>query len=140
MGLLNLIDKLVPQDIQDVLDTAATLDTTEYRVFELAYTSWYGAEPVGDAIEPFFVAYMFAETVPYWVRQFTRKVLQLRDGGLLDREALGVHRQPFRPEMARKGKRYFGILVAVLVVLIFMAVSVAHLFPGLQDCFFPPCY
>ena len=34
----------LPDDVAGVLKTAALLDATEYRVFELAYRDWHGCK------------------------------------------------------------------------------------------------
>jgi len=76
------IDDRLPANIQAVLDTAALLDITEFRVFELAHVNWYGRRAQTRDIEPLFVDYMFNDIVPPWVAQFTRKVLRLYHEGV----------------------------------------------------------
>ena len=127
-----------PPDLMDVLNASGILEITEFELFGIAYTRWYGKR-VGDiVIEPFFNNYMFHDIVPFWVREFTRLVLRLDQEGILEPHRLGI--QPHRHEegMAAKGVRYFLISIIFVAGLVIVAE-----FSGLVvdiRCFFPPCY
>ncbi len=133
-------DENMSEDVQEVLDTAAVLEVTEIQVFRLAYASWYGEVPSERAIEPFFIGYMFREIVPPWVRQFTRYVLDLANGGSLDPAQFGIEKVRNTEEMWSRGKRYLLILVMALTSLILLAEVATDIVRHLGVCYFPPCY
>lgn len=62
-------------DAKGVSAAACYLQVAEFRVFELAWRDWHGAEPDVKTVEPHFARYMFHQTVPSWVRHYVRKVL-----------------------------------------------------------------
>ena len=133
-------DERLDPDIQSVLDAAAMLDVTEYELFRLAYRRWYGSVPDDGKVEPHFVAYMFRNVVPLWVRHFARKVESLFRRGKLDRHALGVDRLATSPEMVSLGVRYTVAIGVVLVTLVVLAEFVANVLDLGERCLFPPCY
>ena len=82
-------------DAQAVLWSADILGKSEFEVFEAAYQAWYREVPDTNRLERIFADYMFDETVPFWVRQFTRDILDSHDGWQRDdeltvREYLGI--------------------------------------------------
>lgn len=127
-------------DVEAVLDTAAVLDVTEFRVFELAFTDWHGYPPSPRRIEAAFVPYMFQGSIPHWVRQYTRKILRLQRQGSIDRQALGIQPVSRSPRMLAKGAATVIILVFAILGLLVMASGVGELLPFLEGCYFPPCY
>ena len=137
------IDDRLPAHIQAVLDTAALLDITEFRVFELAYVNWYGRKADARQIEPLFVDYMFNDAVPPWVGQFTRKILRAynhRDQGEVDRGALGLQPVTRQAHHATRGAWYLLSLTLSLALLIILANSAVEVLSFFKECYFPPCY
>ena len=67
-------------DAQTILWCAEILQTSEFEVFEMAYRAWYREQPEVARLERVFADYMFDEVVPFWVRQFTRTILDENDG------------------------------------------------------------
>lgn len=133
-------DEHVEPDVQAVLDAAAMLDITEYELFRLAHRRWHGERTVDDVIEPFFVAYMFDDAVPPWVRDYARMVVRLEDQGELDRVSLGIADLPRSQQMVSRGMRYGVALVAVMAALFVMAEFAAEMLKLAERCSFPPCY
>ena len=133
-------DENLKPEIQSVLNAAALLDITEYDLFQLAYARWHGKSASVRVLEPYFVAYMFNEVVPLWVRHFSRLVERLSSAGQLDRRALGVTRLPRTQEMVRRGVRFAVAIVTVMGVLIVFAEFAARILKLGERCFFPPCY
>jgi hypothetical protein len=127
-------------DIHSVLDAAAILDITEYELFRLAYERWHGAQIDEQSLEPFFVAYMFKETVPPWVRDFARLVQRHSKRGTLDCQEMGVDLRPRTPHMVRRGTRFAVTLVMVMATLVVLAQAAAQLLDISERCMFPPCY
>lgn len=128
----------LPADVTGVLKTAALLDATEFRVFELAYREWHGRDLDADQIEAHFVTYMFKGIVPIWVRQFTRKTLRYANRQGVSEDDL-VEPDTATPSIA-KGVRFLLAVVSILTFLFFVASSSDYLSSVTQECYFPPCY
>jgi hypothetical protein len=63
-------------DARAVLLTAELHGVSEFQVFALAYRAWYREEASEAVIERHFAPYMFDQSVPFWVRQFTRSEIE----------------------------------------------------------------
>lgn len=129
----------IPDDVLQVLDTSALLSVSEFRVFDLAYASWYGRKADEDTLERHFLPYMFQDTVPPWVRFFTRKVLELERRGRLDPSALGVVQPRTSAGDVARGRVYAFTIGSSLIALFLLAKLAAPLL-GIDGCWFPPCY
>ena len=126
--------------VLEVLNTAALLDTTEFNVFCLAYTRWFGRRASVEFIEPHFNAYMFSEIVPFWVRHFTRHIMKLYTTGRLNLQDYGLKSPPARARMIFLGRFYTFLLILILVILFVATSSSDHLETVAKNCYFPPCY
>lgn len=138
--MFSFLDQPLPSDIQRVLESAAVLDVTEFKLFHMAFADWHGREAASSEIEPFFVAYMFDGVVPFWVRQYTRKIQRLAQEGRLRRSDLGLHPVASSRRMRVRGGWFLFALIAALTLLIVLSVATGELLPFLPDCYFPPCY
>ena len=128
-----------PDDVLAVLRTANLLGVGEFRLFELAYESWYGLAGDAKTIERSFLPYMFRDQVPHWVRAFTRKIDRLDQAGRVDPAALGVEIEAPTLRGRAVGLAYtLGIFVALAVLVALAKVTAESL--GLADCLFPPCF
>jgi len=132
-------DEKMEPDIQEVLDTSALLEITEFEVFRIAYHSWYGRTEKDAVLEPFFTDYMFNEVVPFWVRHFTHRILKLDHERRLDPREFGIEPRNYSSSMAAKGLRYLLIAVLWLATLVVLAHFAARLWQQ-GECYFPPCY
>jgi len=132
------LEPQLPADETGVLRTAALLDATEFRVFELTYHEWHGIDLDTDQIEVHFVTYMFNGTVPIWVRQFTRKTLQYADKQGINVDDFGEPSSA-SPSIG-KGLRFLFVAVGIVTLLIIVAGSSDYLSSVAQECYFPPCY
>ena len=83
--------------------------------FRLAYWRWSGREAEEKKLERAFVAYMFQQTVPAWVRHFGRDVLARDAAGKLDVAELGALKYQRRPQPHRHGAIYMGLMAAMTV-------------------------
>ena len=77
-------------DAQMVPWSADLLEKSEFEVFQMAYQAWYREAPDTVRLERIFAEYMFDGVTPFWVRQFTRTILEEQDHWFQD-EAMGVH-------------------------------------------------
>ncbi len=114
-------DEDVASDQWDLLESAALLQVTEFKVFELAYKAWYGVAARQAVIEVHFRNYMFRQVIPVWVAGFCRRVVEMEQAGTLNPKDFGIyHRLPNR-RMMLIGKTYAALLLAAFLVLLFMA-------------------
>lgn len=131
----------VPPDVVAVLDASAALEVTEFRLFELAWQDWFGGRPDERRLERHFAAYMFADRVPHWVRNFARRILDLDDRGLLDPRSFGIWPRLPSSRMRFLAKLYVAALLLLFVVLAASALNLdERLLSFYRDCYFPPCY
>ena len=128
-----------PEDVLQVIRTSAILSISEFRLFDLAYASWYGRDGDEETIERHFLPYMFGDVVPPWVRSFTRRVLELERQDRLEPRDLGIV-----PPAADEGDvfrgRYYAFIIALALITLYILANLTAPLLGLEDCYFPPCY
>lgn len=120
-GRRQYFDEDLAQDQWDLLESAALLQVTEFRIFELAYKDWYGAAPKAQVIEVHFRNYMFNQLIPAWVSRFCRRVVELGQDGTLNPADFGVYQRLPSRRMMRIGQAYTGMLLVAFLVLVCMA-------------------
>lgn len=113
-------DERLASEQWDLLEAAALLQVTEFRIFELAYKEWFGRRPRSHLIEKYFNNYMFNQIIPAWVTHFCRRVVTLGHAGELDPRDFGIYyRLPSR-RMARIGQFYIALLLAAFLGLVWL--------------------
>ena len=114
---------LIPPDLRLVSEAAAALRLREFDFFRAAWQCWFGDAPDDKAMERVFVAYLFHQRVPHWVRSFARRVVADRDAGSLDPERLGVAHFPSQRPLANPGEGYVtGLYIAAVVACVILLV------------------
>lgn len=126
-----------PPDVQAVVEASNLLAVSEFRIFEIAYSQWYGVDCDPDAIEHHFLPYMFHEQVPHYVRAFTRKVRGLERDGSLDPEEFGIEAEERTVRGVVAGVFYSLFVVASVTVLVLLVKVTAERLGA--ECIFPPC-
>jgi len=63
-------------DYQEVGIAASLLNVGEFNIFQTAYREWFGREPDNTIIERQFKTWLLDGLAPYWVRSFTRALLE----------------------------------------------------------------
>ncbi len=130
-------DRPLPVELLEVLETAAQLELTEFELFRNAFCHWFGTLPGDRDVEPFFVAYMFHQHVPHWVREYIRFLQRETAQGVQwlplsqSQADLRVHRRTWWP--------LIGIIAAIASIAL-LAASHTELLESMQQCYFPPCY
>ena len=66
-----------------VIKATKLLAISEYETFHLAYRQWYGTDPESVTVEYCFMTYLFEGEIPFWVRHFCSRILQLDEQGSL---------------------------------------------------------
>jgi hypothetical protein len=128
-------------DIVAVLDASAALEVTEFRLFQMAFRDWYGKSPRNEFLERQFAAYMFAQRVPAWVRQFARKILKLQAQGRLDPRSFGVWKRLPSSRMVMIAKIYTAVLLLIFSLSLLSIYTLPEsILAMVAGCYFPPCY
>ncbi len=128
-------DESIPDDVRAVLDVAALLAIPEFRLFHIAYRFWHGDDAEEAVIEHYFTPYMFGDVVPFWVRHFTNRVIELDRQGKLNPAEFGIVARTATNADINRGRAFALGLVTALVTLVLLAELAAE-----QYCLFPPCY
>ena len=110
---MNAIWPPAPSGLGDVMKAAEALGISEYDFFRLSFRRWSGREVDEKKLERTFVAYMFHQTIPSWVRHLAREVLAREAEGRLNIRAFGAQEYRRRPPPHRHGGLYIGIMAAM---------------------------
>jgi len=102
-------------DLSAVAQCSSFLDISEFRVFQLAHLEWYGFSMSDRKMERLFHNYLEREQVPFWVRQFSRKVLILAGEGRLSPYLFDIPRPVVDEDDRTRGQWYLIVLTIVLV-------------------------
>ena len=97
----------------DIIKAAEALRISEYDFFRLSFQRWSGREPDEKKLEQAFVAYMFHQIVPPWVRHLAREVLALEAEGRLNIWTFGAQKYRHRLPPSRHGGFYIAIMAAI---------------------------
>ena len=140
MGWISFHYDETPADCVLVADTAGLLEISEFRVFQLAFREWYGREIRDHEAEDYFTAFMYFDRVPFWVRRFCHIIQNLDAAGKLNPRDFGITPQRFEYRLLRWAVKGVTVMLAVFIILLFLANTAADLMPFLKECYFPPCY
>lgn len=114
-------DENVAADQWDLLEAAALLQITEFKVFELAYKEWYGVVPKPRVIEVHFRNYMFNQLIPGWVANFCRRVVEMEQAGTLEPRDFGIYQRLPSRRMRLIGKAYAAMLLVGFLLVVYLA-------------------
>jgi hypothetical protein len=109
-----------PDDGLTIAYASALLQISEFRFFHLAHIEWFGKDIPDRRMESFFCEYLFANNIPFWVRNLSRKVLSLHKQGSLSPGDFGIKRHVPTPEMRTKGKWIIAMLLMLVAVFCFL--------------------
>ncbi len=128
----------IPNDVWSVLRASSLLSVGEFRVFEIAYESWYGEAGEEKMIEKHFTGYMFNDIVPPWVRHFCKSVLKRDREGTLEPAEYGIVPKAATTVQINKGLEAMMWIIGFMIVLFLIGEGTSQAL-WLQ-CMFPPCY
>lgn len=114
-------DENVDAEQWDLLEAAALLQVTEFKVFELAYKEWYGVAPKPRVIEVHFRNYMFNQLIPRWVARFCRRIVEQEQAGTLDPRDFGIYQRLPSRRMRLIGKTYAAMLLLGFLLVVYLA-------------------
>jgi hypothetical protein len=70
------INKLTELDTLSL--TRESLDVSEFEVFRMAYSAWYGEKPGIERLENHFDDYLADGVLPFYVRHYCRQYIENR--------------------------------------------------------------
>ena len=77
-----------PTDIQLVLKASAWLGISEFEIFSHAWQAWYDEKPPEKRLEPYFINFLEHGSVPFWLRNYVRGILDSEDLRALEKKQL----------------------------------------------------
>lgn len=134
-GRRQYFDEDLDREQFDLLEAAAQLQVTEFKLFELAYRDWYGHPPKHQVIEVYFRNYMFNRIIPVWVSHFARVIVEKSQAGTLDPRDYGIYQRLPSRRMQRIGQAYTAMLLVAFVILMYMAYGDALVPETVQSLF-----
>jgi hypothetical protein len=117
--------EMFQNDAEAVGFAASALEISEHRLFQLAHADWFGASAAADALDSLFREYLATGGVPFWVRSFTRKVVEGYEAGGLDPTALSAQREPSTARERRIGWSLMMLVICLLVGYSWMLIWVS---------------
>ena len=103
-------------------EAKAALGILDFELFRTAWRNWYGAEPEDGRLEPAFVAYLYTNRLPGYVRHFARRVLDAAAKGRLDPAVFGVDGRVVQAPAIDLSDRFAATSMAWALVLILVIV------------------
>ena len=85
-------DKEPEDDRSEVVRAANWLQVGEFQLLQLAFHDWHKREMPEAVIDRLFANYMLRNEVPFWARQYARKILALEEKGELNDNNPAYHR------------------------------------------------
>jgi hypothetical protein len=118
--LLSARDRQTRLDLDKVAFASQALQISEFRLFRVAYSQWYGRDISESELEYIFSEYMFEGIVPPWARHFTRQVITRFEQGILDPGEFNIECPKATLELRSAGFGYSVILTIILIVFCVM--------------------
>ena len=72
------------QEQDEIAEAANLLQTGEFQVLQLAYYEWFGRDLPESETDKLFSEYMISKQVPFWARDYARRILEMEREGRLD--------------------------------------------------------
>lgn len=121
-------------DNDSVSRAAGFLQVSEFDLFELAHSLWFGKRASSEQTEHLFSGYMHRGLVPYWVRDMARKVIT-KCSDKCDPEEFGVH-TPDEVDLETKIIGTLYIIMVAVIVLGFCYVAITAPYPEIYSRMF----
>jgi hypothetical protein len=113
-------DRKTRLDLDKVAFASQALQISEFRLFCLAYSQWYGCDIPESELEYIFSEYMFEGIVPHWARHFARQVITRFEQGMLDPGEFNIECPKATEALRSAGFGYSVILTVILIVFCVM--------------------
>ncbi|MCZ6862008.1 MAG: hypothetical protein O7I42_17315 [Alphaproteobacteria bacterium] len=129
------------QERAEVADAANLLQVGEFQLLQLAFHDWHERDMPQAMVDPIFTRYMFHNDVPFWARQYARKILEIDKRGELDDNQPHYHRYDaeYRTHVPGGAKKFIWAAM-ILVVAIFGSILLADGITSRGGSIFPPYF
>ena len=122
-----------------LIAAANQLQVGEFQFMQLAYLEWFGEDLPEALISKLFTDYMLKSEVPFWARDYARKILDGCDRGTIDENAPQYHRYDHEyGKPVPHAIRRFSIAVACLVLFLGGGILLASITVKNPASMFPP--
>ncbi len=144
---LSLLRTLWRPDIEEAETTeqaviakaANQLEVGEFQFLQLAYREWFGDDIPESAMDALFKSYMMDGEVPYWARQYARRIIRLDATGELNDGDPRYHRydSEYRAR-ALFDARSIGFALVLAVTVVGGGIALAEFEADPSTSMFPP--
>lgn len=125
---------------QAVIAKAANqLEVGEFQFLQLAYREWFGDDIPESAMDALFKSYMLNGEVPFWARQYARRISQLVDAGELNDGDPRYHR--YDSEYSVRSlfdARSICVVLGLAVTMVGGGIAISEFEAGPNTSMFPP--
>lgn len=115
----------------EVAKAANILQIGEFQLLQLAYHAWFDEDLPKVMVDKLFIDYMLRDEVPYWARQYARRILRDDPKGLINANDPAYHRYDHDyvthvPQGVKRFTLAALLLFAIVAGGIWMSDRVAH--------------
>jgi hypothetical protein len=144
MNLLETLirpDKEEQDDRSEVVKAANLLQVGEFQLLQLAFHAWHKRDMPETVVDRLFTNYMMRSEVPFWARQYARKIIALEASGALDDSEPHYHRYDADYHThVPDGLRKFAWAAGILIICIFGGILLADQVTRPGGSVFPPYF
>ena len=134
-------DKEVQDDRSEVVKAANLLQVGEFQLLQLAFHDWHKRDMPDAVVDRLFTNYMMHSQVPFWARQYARKILDLEANGALNDNEPHYHRYDADYHThVPNGVRRFAWAAGIIIVCIFGGILLADQVTRSGGSVFPPYF
>ena len=144
---MNLLETLIRPDLEEhedraeVAKAANLLQIGEFQLLQLAFHDWHERDMPAAVIDRIFANYMLHNEVPFWARQYARKIIALDEAGKLDDLQPHYHRYDanYHTEVPG-GRRKFMVATTCVLLALFGGLALAELAAKPGSSILPPYF
>jgi len=144
MNLLETLirpDKEEQDDRSEVVKAANLLQVGEFQLLQLAFYDWHKRDMPESIIDRLFANYMLHSEVPFWARQYARKIIAQEASGELNDHEPYYHRYDADYHTnVPGGVRKFTWAAGIIFVAIFGSIILADQVTRAGGSVFPPYF
>jgi len=134
-------DKEEEDDRSEVVRAANLLQVGEFQLLQLAFHDWHKRDMPDAIVDRLFTNYMMHSAVPFWARQYARKIITQDEAGELNDANPAYHRYDADYHIhVPNGVRKFIWASGILIVCIFGGILLADQVTGSGGSVFPPYF
>lgn len=134
-------DKEVQDDRAEVVKAANLLQVGEFQLLQLAFYDWHKRDMPDAVINRLFADYMLRNQVPFWARQYARKIIaQDASGELKDQEPYYHRYDADYHTQVPGGLRKFVWAAGIIMIAIFGSIVMADYVTRAGGSIFPPYF